>query len=174
MVKRSKTCLRKIKVLALDVDGVLTDGKIVIDSQGQELKFYDVKEGFAIHLWHKAGLKTAIITARSSRPVDVRAKDLKIGLVYQDAFPKIQYYEKMLAEYKVSADEVCFIGDDLPDLELIRRSGLGAAPANAAPEVKAAAGYVCRHNGGDGAVREVIELILKAQDKWDEMIDPAK
>ncbi len=162
--------LCKVSVLALDVDGVLTDGKIVIDAHGEELKFYDVKDGFGIYLWHQAGLKTAIITARSSKPVEARAADLKIHLVYQDAYPKLQYYEKMLAEFGVSAEEVCFIGDDLTDLELIRRSGLGAAPANAAEEVRCAAGYVCARAGGDGAVREVIELILKAQNKWEHVI----
>ncbi len=162
--------LKKIKVLALDVDGVLTDGKIVIDSQGQELKFYDVKDGFGINLWHRAGLKTAIITARSSKPVEVRAKDLKIHLVYQDAYPKPEYFDRMLKEFGVKEEDVCFIGDDLTDLELIRRSGLGAVPANAVQEARVAADYVCSRPGGDGAVREVIELILKAQNKWEELL----
>lgn len=162
--------LKKIKVLALDVDGVLTDGKIVIDSQGQELKFYDVKDGFGINLWHRAGLKTAIITARSSKPVEVRAADLKIHLVYQDAYPKPEYFDRMLKEFGVNEEDVCFIGDDLTDLELIRRSGLGAVPANAVSEARAAADYVCSRPGGDGAVREVVELILKAQNKWDEIL----
>jgi len=158
--------LKKIDILVMDVDGVMTDGKIVFDSNGNELKFFCVKDGFGISRWHKTGKKTAIITARFSKPVEVRAKGLKIHAVYQDAYPKVDFYEKMLADLGVTDEQVCFMGDDIADIEAIKRAGLGVAVANAASETKDAADYITENSGGSGAVREVIELILKAQELW--------
>src|SRR6185295_10437344 len=103
-----KERIMKIKVLALDVDGVLTEGKIIVDSNGDEIKNFDVQDGFGMVLLRKAGIKTAIITARNSRPVDFRAKDLKVDKLYQDAYPKIEFYKRMLKELAVSDEEVCF------------------------------------------------------------------
>jgi 3-deoxy-D-manno-octulosonate 8-phosphate phosphatase (KDO 8-P phosphatase) len=158
--------LKNIQVLVMDVDGVMTDGKIVFDSNGNELKFFCVKDGFGLARWHKLGKKSAIITARYSKPVEVRAKGLNIDLVFQDAYPKMEYYEKVLQEFGAADDQVCYIGDDLADISIIKRVGIGVAVANAAQEVKDAAGCVTKNAGGNGAVREVIEMILKAQGLW--------
>lgn len=158
--------LKAIKVIAMDVDGVMTDGRIVYDGNGKELKFFDVQDGYAIALARKAGLKIAMISARGCRAVKARAADLKFHKVYLDAYPKIGAYAKMVKSFGVKDEQVCFIGDDLPDLELLSRVGFAAVPRNAAPEVKKVADYVTRRNGGRGAVREVVEKILKAQGLW--------
>lgn len=158
--------LKKIQVLVLDVDGVLTDGKIVFDSEGNELKFFCVKDGFGLMRWNKLGKKSAIITARYSRPVEMRAKGLNIDLVFQDAYPKQEYYDRVLKEFGVSDEQVCYIGDDLADIPVMNRAGIGVAVNNASQENKDAADYVTHRCGGNGAVREVIELILKAQGLW--------
>lgn len=162
--------IKKIKVLAVDVDGVLSDGRIVYDSDGRELKFFNVQDGFGLVLMRRLGFKTAIITARGSKVVEVRAADLKIDRVFQNAFPKMAAYEQMLAEFGVSDEEVCFIGDDLPDLRLLERAGFAVAVANATPEAKSAAHYVTRLPGGHGAVREAVDLILHTQGKWDQVL----
>ncbi len=158
--------IKKIKVLALDVDGVLTDGRIIFDSKGVETKFFNVQDGFGLVLLKRAGLKTAIITARASKVVTLRAKDLNIDKVYQDAYPKSKAYASMLKAFKIKNEEVCFMGDDLPDLPILKQVGFAVSVPQAASEVKAAVHYVTNKNGGAGAVRETIELILKTQGKW--------
>jgi len=158
--------LKNMQVLVMDVDGVMTDGKIVFDSNGNELKFFCVKDGFGLARWHQLGKKSAIITARYSKPVEVRAKGLNIDLVFQDAYPKLEWYEKVLKEFGVKDEQVCYIGDDLADIPVMKRAGLGIAVANAAEETKGAADYVTKNAGGNGAVREVIEMILRSQDRW--------
>lgn len=165
-----KEKIRKIKVLALDVDGVLTDGKIIVDSRGDEIKEFDVQDGLGIVLFRRHGFKIVIITARDSKPVDFRAKDLKIDKVYQGAYPKIEYYKRMLQELSVSDEEVCYVGDDLPDLNVLKQVGFGVTVPNAVEEIKRIADYTTHRSGGNGAVREVIELILKTQGKWDEIV----
>lgn len=166
-----KERIKKIKVLALDVDGVLSDGKIIVDSRGDELKNFDVQDGLGIVLLRKAGFKVVIITARNSKPVDFRAKDLRVDKVYQDAYPKMESYKQMIKEFEVSDDEVCFVGDDLPDLQVLRQVGFAVAVPNGVEDIKKIAHYVTHKAGGCGAVREVIELILKTQDKWEEILD---
>lgn len=161
-----KNAFKKIKVVAMDVDGVLTDGRIIIDSNGVETKNFDVQDGFGIVFLHKCGIKTAIISARESGVVAHRAKDLKIDKVYVGVYPKISAYESMLKEFKVRDEEVCFIGDDLADLKVMRRCGFSVAVANAVFEVKQIADYVTVKKGGHGAVREIVELILQAQGHW--------
>ena len=161
-----KGSLRKIKVLAMDVDGVLTDGRIIVDAKGIESKNFDVQDGFGIVFAQKAGLKTVIISARESDVVKHRARDLKIDQVFTGVYPKTSAYENMLKNFGVGDEEVCFVGDDLADLVVLKRSGFGVAVANAVFEIKQAADYVTKHCGGQGAVREVVELILKAQGKW--------
>ena len=163
--------IKKIKLLALDVDGVLTDGRIIYDSDGREIKNFDVQDGFGFALLRRCGFKTAIITARASKAVDVRATDLKIDKVYQDAYPKIEFYQKMLSELNVNDEEVCFVGDDLTDLCVLKRVGFAVAVANGHDGLKKAAHYVTKKNGGKGAVREVIELILKTQGKWAQVLE---
>ena len=158
--------LKKIKVIAMDVDGVMTDGRIIYDSHGQELKFFDVQDGYGIARARREGIKTAVISARCSNAVKARTKDLKFDKVYLGANPKLEAYAQMLKVFNVEDHEVCYLGDDMPDLGVLGRVGLAVAVANAALEVKEAADYVTAHSGGRGAVREVIELVLKAQGRW--------
>ncbi len=166
MTIKGKKNLKKLKVIAMDVDGVLTDGRIIYDGNGKELKFFDVQDGYGIACARHAGLKTAIISARSSAAVKARAKDLKFDRVYLDVYPKMAAYEKMLKAFGVTDDEVCFIGDDIPDYAILSRVGFAAAPQNAVIEVKNVADYVAERSGGRGAVREILEMILKAQGRW--------
>ncbi len=161
-----KETLKKIKALVMDVDGVLTDGRIIIDSNGIESKNFDVQDGFGIVFLRKCGIKTAIISARASGVVAHRAQDLKIDKVYVGVYPKLAAYESMLEEFKLKDEEVCFIGDDLADICILRRCGLAVAVSNAVFEVKEIAHLVTNKQGGRGAVREVVELILKAQGHW--------
>ncbi len=162
-----KDALKRIKVLAMDVDGVLTDGRIIVDAHGVESKFFDVQDGFGIVFAQKCGLKTVIISARQSGVVAHRAEDLKIDKVFVGVYPKITAFEQMIKEFNVAADEVCFIGDDVADLVVMKRSGFAVAVANAVSEVKQIAHYVTKKKGGRGAVREAVELILKAQGQWE-------
>ena len=162
--------IQKVRVLVMDVDGVLTDGKIIIDAGGNEIKNFDVQDGFGIVFFKRAGYKTAVISARAAEAVSVRLKDLKVDKIYQDAYPKVNAYVKLLNDLRVTEGQVCFIGDDLPDLGVLKRVGFAVAVANAVDEVKKAADYVTKKNGGEGAVREVIELILKTQGKWESIV----
>ena len=158
--------IKKIKVLAMDVDGVLTDGRIIIDSNGVESKNFDVQDGMGIVLLRQAGIKTVLISARASEVSRFRADDLQIDKAYIGVYPKTAAYHQMLKELNVHEDEVCFVGDDVVDLVILKRVGFAVAVDNAVFEVKRAAHYVTTRPGGFGAVREVIELILKAQGKW--------
>lgn len=162
--------IKKIKALVFDVDGVLTDGKIIFDSDGKETKVFDVQDGFGVVLLKRAGFKTAILTARASAVVTHRGEDLKIDRVYQDAYPKIEAYKNMLSEFRLKGENICFIGDDLPDLQVLKKVGLAVAVSNAVPELKKIAHYITKKRGGDGAVREVIELVLKTQGKWKKIL----
>ena len=162
--------LRKIKLLLLDVDGVLTDGRIVYDSRGGELKFFDVHDGLGVYVLQKAGIPTVLITAKSSKTIFPRAKDMHVAEVFADVFPKTTVLRGILKKYKVSIDEVCFAGDDLVDLSLMRKVGLPIAVGNASSAIKDAAVYVTKRLGGRGAVREVAEMILKSQNKWKDIL----
>ncbi len=157
--------LCKIKVLIMDVDGVLTDGRIIIDGNGVESKFFNVQDGFGVVFARKSGIKTAIISARPSPVVQWRAKDLGIDKVFM-VYPKISAYETLKQEWGVNDDEICFIGDDLADLVILKKVGFAVAVKNAVSEVKQVVDYVTEKSGGHGAVRELVELILKAQGKW--------
>ncbi len=163
--------INKIKVVVFDVDGVLTNGKIVLDSKGEELKFFDVKDGFGISLLRKAGIKTAILTARYAPAVEARAKDLKIDKAYQDVYPKLEGFYQLLKDFNVKPQEVCFVGDDLPDVCVLREVGFAVAVNDAVLEAKKEADYITKKNGGAGAVRETIELILKTQNKLKELTE---
>jgi len=158
--------VKKIKVLLLDVDGVLTDGRIVYDSRGRDSKFFDVHDGMGVSLLHKCGIPAVLITAKSSRSICPRARDMKIDRVYENVSSKAAVLPQLLTRYTVSAEELCFVGDDLVDICLMRKVGLPVAVANACAEVKEAALWVTSREGGRGAVREVSELILKTQGKW--------
>lgn len=160
----------KIKLLLLDVDGVLTDGRIIYDSRGRDSKFFDVHDGLGVYLLSKAGIKTVLITAKSSATIKPRARDMRVEEVFGDVSPKSAILGKLLKKYNVTEEEVCFVGDDLVDLGLMRLVGFGVAVANACPEIKNTASYVTIKHGGRGAVREIAELILKSQGKWDVII----
>lgn len=161
---------KKIKVLLLDVDGVLTDGRIIYDSSGRDTKFFDVHDGLGVYALKKAGIKTILITAKGSWAISPRARDMQVDAVLENISPKTAVLQKILKKYKVSTEEVCFVADDLVDLCLMKRVGLPIAVCNAAPEIKQAASYITLKHGGRGAVREVTELILKAQGKWEEIL----
>lgn len=161
---------KKVKLLLLDVDGVLTDGRIIYDSRGRDSKFFDVHDGLGVYVLHKSGIKTVLITAKSSKTIFLRAKDMRVAEVFADIFPKTAVLEKILKKYGVTLDEVCFVGDDLVDLSLMRKVGLPVAVANGAREIKEAASFVTSRSGGRGAVREVAELILKSQGKWEDIL----
>jgi 3-deoxy-D-manno-octulosonate 8-phosphate phosphatase (KDO 8-P phosphatase) len=161
----------KIKLLAIDVDGVLTDGTVIINSDGTESKAFNLLDGHGIKLWHRAGFQTAMISGRASGATTVRAEQLSIGFVRQGCKKKLPAFEELLEEASVSADEVIYIGDDLLDLPLVKRAGYGVAVANAVDELKAVADYVTKKSGGTGAVREVIELVLKSTGKWDKLME---
>lgn len=156
-----------IELLVLDVDGVLTDGSIIYADDGVELKVFHVRDGSGLKLWHKTGKQSAIITGRRSRIVEVRAAELGIGRVHQGAADKLPVFRSILEESGFQPGQVCFVGDDVPDLPLLHHCGLAVAVADACSEVQAAAHHVTRATGGRGAVREVIELILRHQGHWD-------
>jgi len=161
---------KKIKLLLLDVDGVLTDGRIIYDSRGRDMKFFDVHDGLGVHVLRKAGIKTILITAKGSRAIWPRARDMRVEEVIENISPKSAVLDKILRKYKVDISEICFVGDDLVDLCLMKKVGFPIAVFNACPEIKQSASYITIKEGGRGAVREVAELILKSQDKWEEII----
>lgn len=158
---------KRVKLLILDIDGVMTDGRIIYSIYGDELKFFDVQDGFGITLLNRAGIKCVIITAKVSRIVKLRARDLKVARVYQGYFDKLIPFNKTLRRFKLSHEEVCFIGDDLIDMPVLKRVGFAVSVPNAVDEVKACANFVTSKSGGRGAVREICDMILKAQGKWE-------
>jgi 3-deoxy-D-manno-octulosonate 8-phosphate phosphatase (KDO 8-P phosphatase) len=162
---------RKTRLLIMDVDGVLTDGRIIQDSQGYELKVFDVKDGHGIVMAHRAKLQTALISGRESETITHRAQELGIELVFQKIWNKLEVYEKLLVDTQFTHDEVAYIGDDLVDIPLLRRVGFAVAVADAVDEVKTASHLITQRPGGHGAVREVIELILRAQGLWDTLLE---
>ena len=165
-----KKNLADIQVLVIDVDGVLTDGTIVVNGDGSENKFFNVLDGHGIRLWQRAGLKVALLSGRASEPTRHRAQQLEVEYVFQDCHNKLDSLEKFLQQVGLTPDKIAYIGDDLPDLPVIRYVGFGVAVANAVDEVKQYADYVTTRPGGSGAVREVIEYILKNTGRWSELM----
>jgi 3-deoxy-D-manno-octulosonate 8-phosphate phosphatase (KDO 8-P phosphatase) len=155
-----------IELLAVDVDGVMTDGVIVIDDQGVETKHFHVRDGVAYSLWHRAGKRSAILSGRRAEVVDRRAAELKILHVAQGLAEKGEAFRILLDRCGLSREQVCFVGDDLMDLPVLYAAGLAACPADAVAEVKDSVHLVTRAPGGGGAIREVVEIILKAQGLW--------
>ena len=162
--------LEDIKLMIIDVDGVLTDGRIFCSDSGEEQTVFHVKDGSGITYWHRVGLKSAIISGRNSRAVEHRAKELGISDVHQGAQFKLDAYEKIIGRHKIKDSEVCYIGDDLIDLPVLRRVGFSVAVPDAPEEVLSKVDYVTKAPGGGGAVSEVVEKILKAQGKWEEIL----
>jgi YrbI family 3-deoxy-D-manno-octulosonate 8-phosphate phosphatase len=162
--------LKTIELILADVDGVLTNGGIVFDNQGIETKQFHIRDGLGIKLWHRAGFRFGLVTGRTSQIVRVRAAELGIEIVRQTAEDKLPPVREIVAELGLEMHQVCYIGDDLPDLPVLRTVGLGVAVADAAAELREGAHYVSTLRGGEGAVRETIELILKSQGRWDDLI----
>jgi YrbI family 3-deoxy-D-manno-octulosonate 8-phosphate phosphatase len=159
-----------IRLILSDVDGVLTDGGIIIDNQGVESKQFHVRDGQGIRLWHKAGYKFGLITLRSSQILKIRVAELGIEIIRQGIEHKLDAMREIIGDLRLTPQQVCYIGDDLPDLPLVRTVGLSVAVADACEELRSSASYVTKLQGGRGAVRETIELILKAQRRWEELI----
>jgi len=163
--------LRQIRLFLCDVDGVLTDGSIFIGGE-REFKRFNIRDGLGMVLARRAGLKVGWVSARPSLATKMRAEELKIDFLVQqgDKLSKTGAVEKLLAREKINWDEVCFVGDDVVDLGPLVRAGFGVAVADARPEAKAAADFVTQADGGRGAVREAVEMILHAQGKWEPVI----
>jgi 3-deoxy-D-manno-octulosonate 8-phosphate phosphatase (KDO 8-P phosphatase) len=157
---------KKIKLLILDVDGVMTDGSIILDNDGNELKRFHVRDGHGIKMLGRAGIRTAIITGRISKVVDLRARELGITDVYQRVFKKSDVYEELRQKYQCSDENIAFMGDDVVDQELLKKAGLTAVPYDAEEDVKEFADLVLTKSGGRGAVREFINFILKHSGLW--------
>ncbi len=160
---------RKIKLLLLDLDGVLTDGGIVIDGGGDELKRFDVRDGHGIRLLQRAGIRVGIVSGRSANAARHRARDLEIDLFFQGVGDKLAVYEKIKRMTKFKDAEIAYMGDDMVDLPVLRRVGLAVSVPDSWTDLQRHTHYTTRLPGGRGAVREVIELLLKSQKKWKEV-----
>lgn len=168
----------RIKLLLLDVDGTMTDGGVLLlsqpDGSALEMKKFDAHDGQGLTLAHTAGLKTGCITGRESPALLRRAREMKMDYIYMKIALKMPAYEEILAKAGVQDAEVAFVGDDLPDIPLLKRAGLAVAVGDAVADVKKIAHYITKAHAGRGAVREAIELILKSKGIWDELIDKAR
>ncbi len=165
-----KIDFKKIELLVLDVDGVLTDGKIILSPAGQETKEFHVRDGSGMKYWRRTGGKIAIISGRGSKAIGRRAKELGVDAVRVNAKDKLPAYASVLAELNVPAGRAAVVGDDLPDLPLMRNCGFPVAVADAVSEVRKVAAYVTRAPGGRGAVRETVERILKGARRWNQVL----
>jgi 3-deoxy-D-manno-octulosonate 8-phosphate phosphatase (KDO 8-P phosphatase) len=170
MAGQPRANLADIQMLVLDVDGVLTDGTLTIDGDGSESKSFSVLDGHGIRLWRRAGLKVTFLSGRAAEATRMRAKQLDVEYVLEDCHYKLDALEKFLGDVNLSPAQVAYVGDDLPDLPAIRHVGFGVAVANAVDEVKQHADFVTTRPGGGGAVREVIEYILKSTGRWRELM----
>jgi len=161
--------LKRVELVAMDVDGVLTDGGIIFGTQDMEFKSFNVRDGHGIVLLHRAGISTVFVTGRKSELVERRAKELGVSMVYQDSKDKLETYVHLKEATGISDDNIAYIGDDLVDLPIMSRVGVAVAVADAHPEVKRLAHFVTKAGGGKGAVREFIERLLVSQGKWEEV-----
>lgn len=161
--------LKNIKLLLLDVDGVMTDGGIIYDGNGLETKVFNVKDGHGIKMLQRYGIEVGIITGRTSRVVEIRAAELGINIVYQGALKKLDSYQDVKLKTGLSDSQIAYVGDDVIDVPVMRRVAFSAAPADGLPEALGVADYVTSKGGGKGAVREVCDLILKGCGFWDEV-----
>jgi 3-deoxy-D-manno-octulosonate 8-phosphate phosphatase (KDO 8-P phosphatase) len=167
---RDSEIAKPIRLILSDVDGVLTDGMITIDNAGVESKSFYVRDGHAIKIWRKAGFEFGLLTARNSQVVKLRAAELGISMVRQGFSDKLPAAKEMIQQAGLTPNEVCYIGDDLPDLSVMYEVGLAVTVADGAPEVKQAARWVLQSPGGKGAIRELIERLLKAKSRWEDFI----
>lgn len=163
--KINEANLKRVRLLVIDVDGVLSDGKIIYDSQGNDYKIFHVHDGYGIRLALQAGIKVAFVSGRHSSIVDKRARDLGVEIVYQNVEDKVKVLKDILRKYRIKSNETCAIGDDIIDLPLLKEVGVPIAVSNAIAGLRKIASYVTKLPGGGGAVREVVDLILKAKKK---------
>lgn len=161
---------RDIELILSDVDGVLTDGGVLFDNQGIEIKKFHIRDGLGIKLWQRAGYEFGLLTARTSHIVNLRAAELGISIVRQGFENKLPAAQQVLQQLQLDPAQVCYIGDDLTDISVIRHVGLGVAVANAPMEVQRAADHTTQSDGGNGAVRETIELLLRSKGRWEDLI----
>lgn len=164
------TKARNIRMVILDVDGVMTDGRVLLLPDGQELKFFSIHDGFGIVCAMKAGIRIGIISGRSSPSLKIRCEELGIEDLYMEKMEKLPVLDQICKEHNLSYDQVAFIGDDVPDLPVLEKVGLSVAPANAHESVKSRVDLVLTKSGGDGAVREFLDLLLQAQGKSDSIL----
>jgi len=157
---------KKVKLLVLDVDGVLTEGSIIYDNKDREWKIFNVYDGLGIFLLSKMGIDTVLVSAKKSSILEKRAKDMRVKEVIGGVLPKKKIVSYLMKKYKVKKEEICFVGDDLIDLGIMKEVGFPVAVKNASSEVKRQAVYTTKKEGGKGAVREVVEIILKAKNLW--------
>jgi 3-deoxy-D-manno-octulosonate 8-phosphate phosphatase (KDO 8-P phosphatase) len=162
--------VQKIRLILLDVDGVLTDGRLGLTAAGEEIKFFSIYDGLGIRMAQKAGWQVGFLSGRSSQEVESRARELGVEIVVQGSRDKIKDLESILSQSNLKASQVAFIGDDLPDLPVLKRVGFSAAPDNAVEAVKQSVDYVTQRRGGEGAVREVVDLFLKTTGQWEETL----
>jgi len=162
---------QKVRLILMDVDGVLTDGKIIYDTNSTEIKMYNAHDGLAITLARRASLKTGIISARESAAIRYRAEELKFDYIYLGQFYKIRSYENLKKSMKLSDEAICYVGDDLPDIPVLKRVGFPVAVQNASLPVKQIARFQTMRGGGDGAIREVVEYILNAQGRLENILE---
>jgi 3-deoxy-D-manno-octulosonate 8-phosphate phosphatase (KDO 8-P phosphatase) len=163
---KMKTKLHNVRLLILDVDGVMTDGRIIMDDDGRELKHFNVRDGHGLKILMRSGVDVVLLTGRRSRVVEHRAKDLGIREVHQAIWNKAEAFEQIRNEHGLDAHNAAFMGDDIVDIPLLRKVGFSACPADACTEVRNIVDYIAEHDGGRGAVREICEIILQAQGKW--------
>ncbi len=161
---------KRVRCIVLDVDGVLTEGRITLDEGGKEWKSFDVKDGCGIVLARTAGLKVAFLSGRRSGVVSRRGAELSVDRIYQGAGEKGSVMDRLFEEERLSADEVAYIGDDLPDLPAMRKAGLACAVGDAVAEVRESADWISRRPGGRGAVRELVEFVLRSQGLWERTV----
>lgn len=162
--------IKKVKILLLDVDGILTDGSVHIFGDDTELYSFDVQDGYGIKLWRRAGFKVGFITGRHSDAVANRAKKLGVDYLFRSASDKVAIAQKILKDEGLDMSEVAYMGDDLQDLALLKVAGFSASVPNGRDEVQSAVDYITKRHGGSGAVREVIELVLKEKGLWENII----
>ena len=168
-MKLEERC-QSIDLILSDVDGVLTDGLLFFDNEGIETKAFHVRDGMGIALWQKAGFRFGFLTSRNSHIVQVRAAELGVDIVRQGFKYKLPVAQEIAQSLNLNLDQICFIGDDFSDLAVIRAVGLGVAVANAVEEVKKSADHITKLSGGQGAVRELVETILKSKQRWEDIV----
>ncbi len=167
MIKKNyKIYLNKIKTFIFDVDGVLTDGKVLITSEGEVYRAFDTKDGFALKCALMQGFKIAIITGGNNEGIKQRFKEFGIYDIYMGSLNKIDAYQDLIDNYSLKPEEILYVGDDIPDIPVMKKVGVSCCPSDAVPDVKEIVDYVSHKKGGEGCVREIIEQVLRVQDKW--------